>query len=205
MLSREFLIERVLNLHTQDEKSKYVDDVWDMLQNSYKKLGGFKTALDKQELLSFPGYWKIVKRGDKITAVNIYRKSPKTTNYKVIASATETQVDPKTGENRATKQGLADYNMLNKADVKMQRSWAEVSGPAEVMMKRMGAKPVPNKYAALLTDKEILELNPDGYHYTRLIQGKPHEKVIYGITKLTPETKKQLEISGLDINDFPTN
>ena len=80
MLSREFLIERVLNLHTLDEKSKYIDAVWDLLQKSYKKIGGFKTATDKQELLSFPGYWKVVKRGDTITAVRIYRKSPKTTN-----------------------------------------------------------------------------------------------------------------------------
>ena len=204
MLSREFLIERVLNLHTLDEKSKYIDAVWDLLQKSYKKIGGFKTATDKQELLSFPGYWKVVKRGDTITAVRIYRKSPKTTNYKTIAGATETEIDARTGANKATKQGMSDYTMLGRADIEMQRSWAEVSGPAEIIMKRMGATPVPNKYAAFLTDKDITELNPDGYHYTRAIQGHPHEKVIYGVPKLSPEMKKELENKGLDIHDFPT-
>jgi hypothetical protein len=199
----ELLTERVLNLHTPEEKAKYADEVWDLLQKSYQKVGGFKSAVNKEELVGNPGYWKVVKRGDKITAVNLYRRIPQTNSFKVYASGAETQLDPEKQEYRTTKQGIADYSMVKKADVTQKRSWAEVSHGPEAFAKKMGAKPVPNKYAQYLTGKEILELNPDGYHYTRLIMGEPHEKIIYGFIGLTPEQEKALENNGLDIRDLP--
>ena len=203
MRAKELLLERIINLHTADQKSKYVDDVWDLLQKSYKKLGGFKSATSPQELIEIPGYWKIVKRGDTITAVNLYRKVPHTNTFKVYASGSDTKYDSEKDSYTASDQGRKDYMMVKSDDVKMNRSWAEVSGPAEKNAKRLGAKPIPNKFAAYLTDKEILELNPDGYHYTRLIQGEPHEKIIYGFIGLTDEQKKSLENSGLDIHELP--
>lgn len=203
MKAKEFLIERILNLHTPEQKAKYADEVWDLLQKSYLKLGGFKSATDKEELISIPGYWKVVKRGDKITAVNLYRKVPQTQTFKVYASGTETTSDPITNTPRSTLQGKRDYSMVKKADVTQKRAWAEVSGPAEAVANRSGGKPIPNKYAAYLTGKEILDLDSDGYHYTRLIQGKPYEKIMYGFVKLTPEQRKAMEMNGLDINDLP--
>ena len=92
---------------------------------------------------------------------------------------------------------------IKKADVTQKRSWAEVSGTPETFAKRLGAQPIPNKYAAYLTGKEILELSPDGYHYTRLIMGEPHEKIIYGFIGLSPDQEKALENNGLDIQDLP--
>ena len=205
MRYKEFLIERVLNLHTPEEKMPYAKQVWDMLQRSYQKIGGFKSAANLEELVNEPGYWKVVRRGDKITAVNIYKKSPKTKTYKVIASATETDFDTAKERYKATSQGLSDYEMMKKADVKMQRSWAEVSGPAEILMKRSGAKPIPNKYAEFLTGKKIVDLNSDGYHYTRLIHGEPHEKIMYGFVKLSDTGRKELMSKGLDLKDLPPN
>lgn len=205
MRYREFLIERVVNLHSTDEKMAYADEVWDMLQRSYKKMGGFKSAGSPEELANEPGYWKVVRRGDKITAVGIYKKSPQTNNFKAIASATETELNPETGEYKATAQGLKDYNMVKSADVKLNRSWAEVSGPAEKIMIRSGAKPVENKYAEFLTGKKIVDLNPDGYHYTRLIQGEPHEKVIVGFINLSPEGAEELSKRGIDLQELPSN
>jgi hypothetical protein len=72
-------------------------------------------------------------------------------------------------------------------------------------MKKMGAKPLSNKFAAALTGKEILELNPDGFHYTRLIQGEPHEKIIYGTINLTPELSKTLAAQGIELHTLPDN
>jgi hypothetical protein len=205
MRYREFLIERVLNLHTPEDKIPYAKQVWDMLQRSYQKIGGFKSAASLEELVNEPGYWKVVRRGDKITAVNIYKKSPKTKTFKVIASATETDFDPTKERYKATAQGLSDYEMLKKGDVKMKRSWAEVSGPAEILMKRSGAKPVPNQYAELLTGKKIVDISQDGYHYTRLIHGEPHEKVIYGFVKLSDEGLQDLQDKGIDLKELPPN
>lgn len=205
MRYNEILTEKVLNLHTPDEKMKYAEPVWDMLLRSYKKIGGFKSAVSVEDLANEPGYWKIIRRGDRITAVAVYRKVPKTHTFKLIASAAETKMDPETGQYKTTRQGLNDYNLIKQSDIKMKRSWAEVSGPAERVMIKSGAKPISNKYAEFLTNKEILELNDDGYHYTRLIQGHPHEKVIVGFVNLTPEGKEELIKRGFDINELPDN
>lgn len=203
MRAKELLTERILNLHTPEEKAKYVDQVWDLLQNAYQKAGGFKSAVNKEELINNPGYWKVVKRGDKITAANLYRKIPQTTTFKIYASGAEAELDPEKQEYRATEQGKRDYINIKKADVTQKRSWAEVSGAPEKFAKRLGAKPIPNKFAAYLTGKEILELNPDGYHYTRLIQGEPYEKAMYGFIGLTPDQEKALENNGLNLLDLP--
>lgn len=203
MRAKDFLIERILNLHTPEEKAKYADQVWDLLQKAYQKMGGFKSAVNKEELIANPGYWKVVKRGDKITAVNLYRKIPQTRTFKVYASGADTELDKDTGEYRATEQGKRDYKDIKKADITQKRSWAEVSGPAAAFVKRLGAKPIPNKYAEYLTGKEILDYNNDGIHYTRLIMGEPHEKAMYGFVGLTPDQEKALKNNNLEIHDLP--
>jgi hypothetical protein len=203
MRAKELLTERILNLHTPEERAKYADQVWDLLQKAYQKAGGFKSAVNKEELINNPGYWKVVKRGDNITAVNLYRKIPQTNTFKIYASGSQAELDPDKQEYRATEQGKRDYINIKKADVTQKRSWAEVSGSPEAFAKRLGAKPIPNKFAAYLTGKEILELNPDGYHYTRLIQGEPYEKAMYGFVGLTPDQEKALKINNLDIHDLP--
>ncbi len=205
MRYNEFLIERVLNLHTPEEKMPYAQEVWDMLQRSYENIGGFKSASSVEELMNEPGYWKVVRRDGRLTAVNIYKKVPRTKTYKVIASATETEYDPEKKRYKATKPGFKDYEMVKSGDVKMKRSWAEVSDKAEKMMQLAGAKPVPNEYAELLTGKNILELNPDGYHYTRLIQGEPHEKIIYGFIKLSDAGREKVIDMGIDLHSLPDN
>jgi len=205
MRSREFLIERILNLWTPEERQPYAKQVWDMLQRSYKKEGGFKSAASPEELVNTPGYWKLTRRGDKITSVNIYKKIGKTNNFKGIASATETEFNSEKDRYAATKQGFSDYNQMKAADIKTRRSWSEVSHKIEAMLAKSGAKPIPNKFAAMLTGKEILNLNPDGYHYTRLIQGQPYEKAIYGFIELSPEGQAELERSGISLHDLPDN
>jgi hypothetical protein len=201
----QFLIEKVINLHSANEKMPYANQVWDMLQRSYKKIGGFKSANSPEELVNDSGYWKLIRRGDHITALGVYKKVPNTGNFKMIAHASETYLNPETGDYKATTQGLKDYHMLKNDDIKTNRAWAEVSGPAEKIMLKSGAKPIDNKYAEFLTGKKILELNPDGYHYTRLIQGEPHEKIIVGFVKLSPIGKEKLINMGIELKNLPNN
>jgi hypothetical protein len=78
-------------------------------------------------------------------------------------------------------------------DIKLNRSWAEVSGAPERIMTKFGANPIPNTLAAMLTGKEILDLNTDGYHYTRLIAGKPYEKIIFGTVNLPDDVTDMLQ------------
>lgn len=176
-----------------------------MLQKSYKKVGGFKSAIDADELVRTPGYWKVVVRNGDITTVSLYKRVGNTDNFKVYASASDTDYNPETDSYKASARGIKDYVMVKDADIKTGRAWAEVSGPTERIMARSGATPISNRFASFLTGKEILELNPDGYHYTRLIQGKPHEKMLYGFVKLSAEGREALSNHGISIHELPKN
>jgi hypothetical protein len=70
-------------------------------------------------------------------------------------------------------------------------------------MVKAGFKPLPHKFAAILCKKPIIELNPDGYHYSRMIAGGLHEKIIYGSVKVTPELAHQLAAMGIHLHELP--
>jgi hypothetical protein len=189
MRANELLTERVLNLLTSDDKLKYADTVWDMLQTSYVKAGGFHSADDIADLIQKTHLWKLVKRGSRITAASLYKDKH---GRKTIASATD-----------GTPQGKHDYGMIKDADIHLGRAWCEVSGAPEHLMQKAGLKPLPSKFAPLLTGKPIDEYNEDGYHYTRVIHGHPHEKAIYGSVKITPEVSLLLAQHNIDLRELP--
>lgn len=188
----EIINEHVVNAFDPTQKLKYADEVWDILQKSYANVeGGFGTASSIEELIEKSSLWKLVTRDGRVTAVAIYRDQ---LGRKSIASGTD-----------GSRQGKADYMMIKNADVKLRRAWAEVSGAPEALMKRTGLKALPSKFAPVLTGKEILEYNDDGYHYTRLIGGQPHEKVIYGAVQLDQATIDKLTAMGIELHDLPSN
>ena len=190
MRAKELLIERVLNLHDRKSKIQVADTVWDMLQSSYAKVpGGFGTADTIDELIDKSALWKIVTRSGKITAATIYKDQ---FGRKSIASCTD-----------GTPQGKKDFMMIRTEDHHFQRSWAEVSGAPEHLMKKAGATPILAKFAHILTKKEILSYNEDGYHYTRMIGGEPHEKIIYGSVKFTEDEVARLVASGVSLHELP--
>ena len=90
-------------------------------------------------------------------------------------------------------------------DIIHRRAWSEVSGAPEKLMAKAGAKAVPAMYAGILTGKEILDINPDGYHYTRLIMGNPYEKIIYGWINVNAELAAKLQAAGIQLHDLPEN
>lgn len=189
MRIKEILNERVLNLFQPDDRLKYADEVWAMLQLSYKKAGGFLSADDIPDLIRKTNLWKLVRRHGKTTACSLYRDLH---GRKTIASGTD-----------GTPQGKSDYNMIKYDDARLERAWAEVSGAPERIMQKAGMRPLPAKFAGLLTGKEILEVNDDGFHYTRNISGELHEKIIYGTLHLNPEAIQMLTGAGIDVKRLP--
>jgi len=155
-----------------------------MLQSSYEKSGGFKSASSPEELIKKSGLWKLVTRNGNITALRIYKNQ---FGKKAIAAGTN-----------GTTQGKIDYMFINKEDISLGRAWAEVSGAPEHIMKRSGAIPIPAKFAEFLTKKLILKISDDGFHYIRLIKGEPFEKIIYGTASLTDSEKKEAEKLDID-------
>lgn len=192
MLIREVITEHVVNLHTRAQKMRYLDTVWDLLQRSYAKLGGVKGVSSPQDLLDTPGIWKLVRRNGRIVTAMIYKDK---LGRKTVVTGTD-----------GSPEGIAGWKEIKTTDAKMQRAWAEVSGaPERIISKDPYAKKIANKFAAVLTGKEILNLNPDGFHYTRLIDGTPVEKVIYGTVYLDAEAIQHFHSLGIEFKDLAAN
>lgn len=163
------ILEHYVNVFTKSDKQKYAPEVWDMIQKSYAKIGGYKGVSSVDELIDDSDLWKMVRKNDKIVALTIYKDK---FGRKSIVSATDgTDIG---------KKALFDLWL---EDLKLHRSWSEVSGRAAEIKLKQGFKPVPNKYAAQILNKDVKSLNPDGYRYTRLISGIPYEKIIVGNVK----------------------
>jgi hypothetical protein len=189
MRLHEILVERVLNLRTPEEKEKYANQVWDVLQASYAEIGGFGTAATIDELIKKFSLWKVVVRNGDVTAVKVYRDQ---FGRKSVGVGTN-----------GTYQGKKDIKMMMQDDVKTGRMWVEVSGKPEQLYRKFGAMPIDAKYAEILTKHPIMSISPDGYHYTRMIAGKPHEKIIYGVVNLSPEAVEYLKNQGINPHELP--
>ena len=76
-----------------------------------------------------------------------------------------------------------------------RHAWGEYSGKAVSTMFNQGAMPVRADIAKeIMSDKEFLEIKPDGYYYTRNIGGHPHTKLMMGNPKAkvdVPESVRQ--------------
>lgn len=84
-----------------------------------------------------------------------------------------------------TDQGKAALRFIIHHNIEFFQDWvwAEVSGSIEHYYKKFKGYPIPNCYAALVLEKpqESLQLDPDGFHYTRRIgESDPIKKVIFG-------------------------
>lgn len=190
-ISQIILNEKILNIRNKSNKQKYISRIWNLLQKSYEPVGGFKSASSPEELLNTVGLWKIILRNGNISAVRIF--SEKFGN-KSIALASDGSI-----------QGKKDVRMIMKDDIVRGRSWCETSDVPEMICKRMGAEPIPSRFASLLTGKNILSRDEDGYHYTRLIGGVPHTKILYGTPILSLNDLNAFEKYGIKMEDLPNN
>jgi hypothetical protein len=191
MKIRELLTEKIINLTSTEDKLKWVDQVWDILQKSYAPIGGFYTAETPQELIDRFFRWKLVVRDGNVTAVKIEKDQ---SGRKTTGLGTDGSI-----------QGKNDIRMLMKSDVITGRGWIECSGKPEIIYRKLGALPIPNKFASILLNRPIISFNSDGYHYTRLFGGKPNEEMIFGFAKLTFDDVHKLIDAGLSVDNLPKN
>lgn len=145
------LLERFINVFDKKELETYIDDIWNIMQLSYAPIGGFLSAKNKADLIQKVAFAKMVRKDNKIVAVSLYKDAH---GKKRIASGTD-----------GTSIGKLALRQILREDVKFDRSWGEVSGAMEHIMKKEGAVPYPNTLAAELLQREIVSLNPDGFHY----------------------------------------
>ena len=171
-----FIFEHYVTAWEEDVELKehYLEDVWEILQKSYKNLGGLLTFKNKEDLLKSNNMWKLVRRpNDVVTAVAIYKTNRG--GRKLVAGGSD-----------GSKGGINDFYTICYEDVKMvdRGTWAEVSGPLEgIFLFKYGAVPIPSDVAEVAIKdmrQNILSKDSDGFHYIRNIAGKPLTKIMMG-------------------------
>lgn len=173
----ELLTEKVRNITDKETKEKYASELYDMLKTTYKRAGiDFLSFLSVEDLINDSGMWKVVFRGGSDsewgipTAVGIYKDK---LGRKRTAIGSE---DSRQGSRDARKQ-------LIKGDSEQNRAWGEVSGNMEThLLNNYGSTIfIPAKFAQEILNKNIIEIDDDGYHYIRNLKGTPHKKILWGV------------------------
>lgn len=168
------LFEHYVNIiDNRAEKEKYLDEVSNIIMASYGKRGGRPTH-DVHDYLADKYFWKLVRKDGKIIAALIYKLDGEYRKYNC-------------GGTDGTAEGKkALYKILEDDIILYDRgAYGEVSNPIEhIYIDNLGGKVIPNKIAQYILknrfNKQVISLNPDGIHYTRMISGKPIEKVMVG-------------------------
>ena len=169
-LNEALICERFLNAFSKEDMRKYADEVWDILQKAYAYCGGMAGMDSVDQLIDETDMWKMVRKNGKIVAVSTY--SNKRSGRKICY-----------GGQDGSEEGKIAFKKILEEDFKLKdrQSWAEVSGPMEVTALKQGAMPIPAYIAELIMkDKTFDNIHKDGFHYTRMIGGEPHTKLMVG-------------------------
>ena len=131
IVAEEAINESVKNLFNERDKRKYVDQVWDLLQEAYKTQGGIKGSGfgSKEEMIKKLPMWKL-NVVDGVVLCAILYKSSKGDSLRKLAAGGIIR-EPKELRNLARKK----FTDIIKEDFK--RSIMEVSGN----MKPFGSDP----------------------------------------------------------------
>lgn len=177
------ITEGFANLFTAEEKSNYVDVIWDMLHASYANIGGMKGNgfQSKKDMIDKIIFWKVAKTNGKINAFALYKDKG---GRKRVAVGTD-----------GTSDGKYNLFMIVKEDLVSGRSYSEMSSK----LLSFAVKNIPNikKYCITFEDVEKkigeeirrpdeddpeLIRHPDlkDYLYTREIGGSWKTKLMLG-------------------------
>ena len=187
MRATELVTERYFNAFKTDDKIKYSQEIWDMLQRSYKPVGGIKGNgfHDVNDMVQSNHMFKVGMSGGKPVMVAIYKD--KTGGRKKVALGTD-----------GSKEGIIMARDSLAAELSTGRAFGEFSGPVFGAVKKMFPPEVlttflvPAKDVSAMINKEISigpgsDMKTSGendpynqFYYQREIGGELHTKVAYG-------------------------
>ena len=162
--------ERFVTPIKKDDMKKWASQVWKLLNDAYKYCGGLKGMDSIEQLIKETDIWKIVRRGDKVTAVVTYSTKRGGRKNCYMASSQD-------------EQGKHDLFMIMKEDAKLldREAWCEASGKTVSVKLKNGWTPIPNYIAQyIMKDKKFDELCKDGFFYVRQIGNHKFHKIMLG-------------------------
>jgi hypothetical protein len=159
------LFEHVVNIFDKEPKREYLERILPLIRRTYQHLGGIDNV-NFRKLILDSGKWKLVKRGEDITAGVLYRDL-KGNKIRLVFSD-------------GTPAGKADVKKILQDDLIHGRAWVEASGPLEKYLLSIGAPKVKATLAPKILGRDLVEIEDDGFHYKRFINGKVLTKIIIG-------------------------
>lgn len=167
------LVERYVNAFQADTaiRAKYAEQVWEILQASYKKIGGIKGNgfNDIQDMIDNIPFWKLGVRNGKVHAVMMYKDK---SGRKGVAAGTD--------GSQEGKQFLKDI-LVND----FGRSYIEASHDLLRFMKynfpdEVARHTVAPAQAKQILGKDVATVADDPEEYTRTIGGETIRKRMMG-------------------------
>ena len=161
------LTEHFVNLLDSREKQKYLEVIWPLIELSYSRIGGYTGS--KESLVQDTSLWKLVRRDGKIVAGQLFKDK---LGNKMVC-----------GFSDGTDLGKNEFKRLIVDILRRNKGWMEASGIIEyILSQHMNPMPIEKALKVLAAlGKEPVSVNSDGFHYTRMIKGKPHQKAMFGI------------------------
>ena len=162
--------ERFVTPIKKDDMKKWASQVWKLLNDAYKYCGGLKGMNSIEQLINETDIGKIVRRGNKVTAVVTYSTKRGGRKNCYMASSQD-------------EQGKHDLFMIMKEDAKLldREAWCEASGKTVSVKLKNGWTPIPNYIAQyIMKDKKFDELCKDGFFYVRQIGNHKFHKIMLG-------------------------
>lgn len=172
-LTEQSLTEAYINLSSEEEKERYAEQVFDILQKSYAKIGGIHGSgfSSPEEMVKRIPWWKLFKRDGRIIACVLYKN---TNGRKLVAMGSDGSPEGK----EIAKRMLRD-------DIESGRAYGEVSDAVLKYLRRTYGDELEKYFVPSHSVADILhkEIEPTSKHtYKRKIGDTSHEKAMYGKT-----------------------
>ena len=147
------------------------DKIWNLLQQGYESLGGFKGFGSRKDMMRKSSMFHIGFQDGEIITVSVYNDY--LDGNKCVGA---TCIKDGKHENAVKLLNLIiEYNIQNWNEW----VWVEASGKIEELFKEHGGFNVPSKYTKIYLRTIPFELI-DEYHYSRAIGGNKEIKTIFG-------------------------
>lgn len=189
------LEDGIYEIEDRNQIKLYAGEVWNIMEFSYRDLGGFKSYRNKQELGELVSLLILCVSHHRIVAAATYRDD--LGGQKLNGCGT---IDGSQNHKEMLKQVIqADIDNLQ------LWHWVEVSYPLEKWFKEFNGNPIPSQMAPSLLHKAKSKLTflDDKVHYKRQIGNDPNNiqtKAIYGFN--SPQTYEKVMAKLEEFTDF---
>lgn len=184
------LYESTIYCVSRKQKQKYIDILIPLIKESYNNIGGFAGDIETELLDNLVFFRVEINNAKEPLVVQAYKGN------KAFRKAFLVATNKNIPESKNAFKKLINDNLKN---IKNYGWYAEVSeAPEHIFVDKFKYPLVPNtqvaKYFKIMKPDLTLELHPDGYHYTRIINGKKYQKVMVGIDPYTYLKSKRIKI-----------